>query len=233
MSRRPILSRSLLTIALLLCLAATLPATVITGVTEAVAGSLPGTAQDLTGVYVTQIYGTLATETGVSMFRINILDQLAFAALTVPVGAFTIPDTELFLFDQNGYGIYANDDISGSDTLSCLPAVIGNPCATSRNGTGPVLPGIYYLAITRSANTPLDSNGNPIFSFASSTDVVAANSGVGPIASWDGGVFTNPDYDLIDYQLDVTEATPEPASWLLMAGAGLGLALLRKRIARS
>ena len=136
------------------------------------AGSLPTSAQDLSSdLSLTGITGTLDFPLGVSMFKIDIMNPLDFSAQTVAV-AFGVPDTELFLFDSSGLGVYENDDASGSNTLSCLPSAdSGNPCSSARNGLGPLTAGIY-LAITRSANLPMSSSGY-IFSFPTfSTDVV-------------------------------------------------------------
>ena len=125
------------------------------------AGSLPGTAEDLSSdASLTEIDGILAFPDGVDMFKIDISNPLNFAAFTVSVGAFGVPDPELFLFDASGLGVYENDDASASNTQSCLPSADAiNPCASSRGGSGPVTPGIYYLAITRSENSPLSDLG--------------------------------------------------------------------------
>jgi PEP-CTERM motif len=123
-------------------------------------------------------------------------------------------------------GVYLNDDVSGSNTMSCLPsASLSNPCPAS----GIVLPGgTYYLAISRSANYPLDIFGNEIFNPLSSTDLVGPSS-TNPFGSWDGGSFTSPDTDLVNYEIDLTGTVPEPATWLLTAGAVLALGRFRRR----
>src|SRR6202050_3692217 len=99
------------------------------------AGSLPGSAEDLSGdPGLTEITGTLDFPFGVSMFKIDIADPVDFSAQTVSTN-FGIPDTELFLFDSNGLGVYENDDATGANTLSCLPSAgAGHPCSSSRNG---------------------------------------------------------------------------------------------------
>jgi hypothetical protein len=69
------------------------------------AGPLLSSAEDLSGVYVTEIRGSLTTDpTSVSLFKIDILNALDFSALTVNAGPFGIPDTELFLFGSTGAG---------------------------------------------------------------------------------------------------------------------------------
>jgi hypothetical protein len=202
-------------------------------VTASGAGPLPGSAQDLTGLNVTQIVGDLDFPDGVDMFKIDITDFADFSALTTGV-AFGVPDTELFLFDAGGLGVYANDDASGSNTLSCLPSAdSSNPCSSPRPaGVGPTSDGTFYLAITRSANGPISVAGE-IFTSVSSTDVVGPDLTMGggsPIVDWDGNVFTGPDFDLtaFDIILTGTSPVPEPATWALFA-TGVALVLLRRK----
>jgi hypothetical protein len=204
-------------------------------------GDLPGTAQDLTGVNVTQILGAITDPNGVDFFKINITDFADFSAMTIGA-AFGIPDTELFLFDASGDGVEANDDsgAGGLDfTLACLPSSsAGNPCASSLPaGVGPTSDGVYFLAIGQSANFPLDSFSNEIFTALNSTDVVGPNSGVGPVAGWDNGSFTSPDTDLTGFDIKLTGtspvAVPEPATLTLIATGFAGLLLRRKQLARS
>jgi MYXO-CTERM domain-containing protein len=200
-------------------------------VTASGAGPLLPDAEDLSGTGVTEIQGSLSSDpTAVSLFEIDIMNPLDFSAFTVDAGPFEIPDTELFLFDSTGQGVYFNDDDSAGDTLSCLPSAdLTNPCATDADGLGPQTAGIYYLAITRSADGPLDASDNEIFTNVLSTDVVGPNSGVGALAGWDDGAFTQPNFDLVNYDILLTGTTPEPATWILAASA-LGIAgLLRRR----
>jgi hypothetical protein len=198
------------------------------------AGELPGSAEDLTGTPVSEIQGSLSNSdpNDVSMFALDIVNPGDFSALTVNAGPFGIADTELFLFNSSGDGVYFNDDISGSNTLSCLPSADAfNPCPTGSGGLGPLSAGTYYLAITRSANGALDGLSNEIFTNVLSTDVVGPNSGVGAIAAWDGNAFTNPNSDMINYDIVLTgtsTSTPEPATGLLLSGALIGLAALRR-----
>jgi hypothetical protein len=201
-------------------------------ITASGAGPLLPSSENLTGVDVTEIRGSLTSDlNSVSLFKIDILNPLDFSAFTVDVGAFGIPDTELFLFDSTGEGVYYNDDLSAGDTLSCLPSSdSANPCLTSAAGLGPKSPGIYYLGIARSAEGPLDASGNEIFTNILTTDIVGPNSGVGPLAGYDGNAFTQPDSDLVNYDISITGTTPEPATLTLIAGAFLAAGLFRRRI---
>lgn len=199
------------------------------------AGALPGNAEDLTGVYATEITGSIPDTTdplAVNMFAIDIPVPADFSAITIG-SPFGITDTELFLFDSNGVGVYANDDISGSNTLACLPSVVANPCPTAQPpGIGPLTPGIYYLAITRSSNMPVSDLGE-IFTILNSTDVVGPDptmGGTDPIIGWDGGAFTSSDTDLVNYDILPTGVTaPEPATWIATGAACLLLAMLRRK----
>jgi PEP-CTERM motif len=205
------------------------------------AGALPGTAADLTAINVTEITGSITipdpmdTLSGVEMFKLNISDYLDFSAISngLPFG---IADTELFLFDSTGAGVYGNDDQGGSDpvayTLACLPSVVSNPCPSTRpSGVGPTSDGIYYLAITSSANGPLDGDFNEIFNILDSTDVVGPSSSV-PIANWDGNAFTSPDTDLVNFDITVTgvSKTPEPGVLALLAIGLLCITLRKKQL---
>jgi hypothetical protein len=206
------------------------------------AGALPGTAEDLTGVNVTEITGSIPDTTdpllGVNMFAINITDYQDFSAITIG-SPFGITDTELFLFNSGGFGVMGNDDIDGGNTLSCLPSADGSsPCESPLpSGVGPTSDGTYYLAITRSSNDPLSVSGE-IFTIFNSTDVVGPDLTAGgndPITDWDGGAFTSADTDLVNYQIDLTGTSPvtapEPATWGLMAIGVAFILVRRKRLA--
>jgi hypothetical protein len=203
-------------------------------VTASGAGPLLSSAENLSGIFLTEIRGSLTTDlNSVSVFEIDILNASDFSALTVNAGPFGIPDTELFLFDSTGAGVDFNDDLSGADTLSCLPSAdSANPCSVSAPGLGPVSPGIYYLAIARSADGPLDAASNEIFTNVLTTDVVGPNLGVGPLAGWDNGAFSQPNFDLVNYDIILTGTTPEPATWTLAAAALLGLGLFQRKLLR-
>jgi len=168
----------------------------------------------------------------VAIFKLNITDYADFSAQTIAI-PFGISDTELFLFDSNGFGVYGNDDQGGSDplsaTLSCLPSAdASNPCGYGNNGFGPASNGTYYLAIAYSPDTPLDSMGNPIFQLGSTP--ILEPTGAGQFASFDGSIFTQPDFDDNQFQIQVTGVgtVPEPSS-ILLVSPGLALAWRRRK----
>ena len=80
------------------------------------------------------------------------------------------------------------------------------------------------LAYTR---TCCHRSSNEIFNPISSTDVVGP-SVTNPVACWDNGAFSSPDFDLINYDIILTGATPEPGTFLLIIFAGVVMGLLRR-----
>ena len=123
-------------------------------------------------------------------------------------------DTQLFLFNAAGLGVFANDDdpTSGSPQ-STLPA--GNTILTS-------LPtGVYYLLITGSGRFPIDSMGQLIFpNFTDGTTDPTGVYGRNPTSLAVSG-FTGNSNSGGNYSIVLTGAqfivVPEPTS------LGLGL----------
>lgn len=64
-----------------------------------------------------------------------------------------LADPQLFLFDIDGKGIYANDDTSFSTQASLA----------SGDTFTPTQSGYYYLGISSSGYNPISNDGNPIF----------------------------------------------------------------------
>ncbi len=97
------------------------------------AGALLPGAEDLSGVNVTEIQGSLTTDpTSVSLFEIDIQNAFDFSALMSGMPAFLSGYSIRSCFIRSlGCGsFHFNDDISGSDTL-VPPAVylrFGEPC---------------------------------------------------------------------------------------------------------
>jgi hypothetical protein len=116
------------------------------------AGDLLPTAQVTLGVDpLTSISGTIFTSQDKDIYRIKIIDPATFSASVIAGG--TLTDSQLFLFDSGGLGVYANDDVTAVDPLSELPA---------GHASGPSVAGIYYLAISGSDNDPTNA-GAEIF----------------------------------------------------------------------
>jgi len=168
------------------------------------AGDLPGTAQSSEGVEpfgtpLDAITGEITDGFDNDMFKIHISDPANFSATTTNGGT-TVPDTMLYLFDENGLGVLANDDTDATTNFtSTLSAgsLTGNPA------------GVYYIAVSVLFNSPLSSSGD-IFDqleLVATTLTISANgAGAGaPINAWDNApfAFTGPE----DYQIDLTGAT--------------------------
>jgi hypothetical protein len=158
------------------------------------AGDLPATAQDLTGAPVESIRGTLAGQSDVvDMYRLCLDGGGSFSASAV--GGSSI-DTQLFLFDSSGRGVYANDDaLENVVKQSHLPA--GHPLTPSAQGEYLLAVGVY--------NLDPESTGGAIFPAA--TEVVAPTGPGGgePVIAWGG----RPD-DPGDYTLTITGAQCAP-----------------------
>ncbi|MET0614520.1 MAG: PxKF domain-containing protein [Thermoleophilaceae bacterium] len=142
------------------------------------AGDLRVTANDMGDSAVTEISGTLLDASDADLYRICLSDGASFSATTVGTTAL---DTQLFLFDADGYGVYANDDwvTRGSN----LPA---NHRFSPRTG------GEYYLAISQYNRDPQSSQGEifqDTFSRTAFPDGVLFANGFGAsetLSSWDG-----------------------------------------------
>jgi hypothetical protein len=186
------------------------------------AGGTPGGAQVITSPVKT-IRGRLnacalaGTPDMEDMYRFTINVPTIFCARTVLLGTNvdccgeeTAPatqgttfDTQLWLFRSTGHGLLANDNESGSSTLSFLPNA-----ANDSTGAMVVLPGIYYLAISGKPNrVPVDASNNLIFSFASATEVSGPDGqgGANPMVGWIGSGATGPS---IQYEIFICGSVP-------------------------
>ena len=135
------------------------------------AGELPGSAQLVTGSgSLDLISGSLTIGAdAVDMYRICITNPVGFSALATDVGL----DTQLFLFDAAGMGIYGDDD-SGGGLNAYLPA---------GHTYSPTTVGNYYLAISDWNRDPYSSSG-AIFDSGLGTVGPTGSGGGNPIDSW-------------------------------------------------
>ena len=133
------------------------------------AGELPATAQDLSTEPVDQVSGSFATGADADLYRVCLEGGGTFSASTV--GGSEV-DTQLFLLDAEGHGVYANDDAEGT-RQSALPSL--DPLT-------PSAPGAYLLGVSPYNRDPHGAT-SPIF--PNSGGVLAPISDE-PLASWIG-----------------------------------------------
>jgi hypothetical protein len=114
------------------------------------AGDVRVTANDMGDSAVTQINGSFTGAMDSDVYRICLSDGASFSASSV---GGTFPpnlDTQLFLFDSQGYGIYANDDAASGIRGSTLPA---------QHRFSPSAGGEFFLAISQYNRDPQSSQG--------------------------------------------------------------------------
>ena len=185
------------------------------------AGELIGTAQTVTGATGTldAIRGNLTA--GADLFKIILTGGQAFSATTTSSSlAFNDFDTELFLFDSTGKGLFANDDSTDSPPQSTI------------TGFTPSVTGTYFLAIAGAGYLPTSSGGQI---FASSGGfLTAAGTPTGPGGAFPLSGWTSVSSESGLYEIRLTGASiinaaavPEPGSYWML-GAGLfAMAIVR------
>ena len=143
------------------------------------AGDLRATANDMGAGAVTTITGSFTDASDADVYRICLTNGTSFSATTV--GATTL-DTQMFLFNSQGYGIYANDD-SGGTRGSLLPA---------QHRFSPRAGGEYFLGISSFNRDPQSSQGEIFqdnFSRMLYPDAIVDAQGFGaaePLSGWLG-----------------------------------------------
>ena len=109
------------------------------------AGDLRSTANDMGAGALMEIQGNFPDSSDVDLYRLCLADGDSFSASTLGASV----DTQLFLFNSQGYGIYANDDSSGGHG-SLLPA---------HHRFSPRAGGEYFLGVSAFNKDPQSSQG--------------------------------------------------------------------------
>lgn len=190
----------------LACFSTVVNATLITEIEDA--GDNLATAQIL-GQGITEISGLISNDNDVDMFAFDWSGgQLELSAQSQNGDL----DTQLSLFDSNGFGLFHNDDIVIlSQTNSFL----------SIN----VVAGFYYLAISSFSNDPLDIDGNEIFP-KTVEGAIPANVGVGALSTWEFDGSSNGTYTITTSPTGTT-AVSEPSALALFTFGFLALGYRR------
>lgn len=225
-------------VALLLGIPANGQAQVYTEIGDA--GGTAATAQTVfnSGGVTTTINGRFSTVAPFSTFNAQDMDvyrfviatPATFSATTVNAGTAIGSDTMLFLFNPNGTGIAMNDDTSGTDFRSTLPA--GHALYAS------LTPGVYLLAVStydvRPTTSAVAPPGNVIFP-QMNTGINGPAAGLGS-AIFDGQTSLSTEPGPLNYSITLTGVVPvpEPGTLAFCTLAGVaGLAIRRRQRART
>lgn len=163
------------------------------------------TLSNITGALTSEVLVSGGVLFQVDLYKIRIADVLNFSATTITNN--TAFDTQLYLFDSAGKGVYTNDD-DASDSLfrSLIPT--GAALTTDT----------YFLAIALGASVALDELSNSVFLSGNFTDVLEGDPASGPLSSWAASPF-GPDEATLSYDIELTGVTnaeiPEPAGLAL------------------
>ena len=179
------------------------------------AGQLLGTAQHTVGNgTLDEIRGNHAANDA-DLYLIRITNVGAFFATTT---GGTSLDTQLFLFDANGFGVSHNDDDPNGGVLQ-----------SRITGQFVQAPGLYYLAIS-TWNMDPSSIGGLIWN-SSPFNVERAPDGPGagsPLLSWGTGGATAGDYTIFLSGAGFSEV-PAPGALALLGLGGIAAAGRRRR----
>ncbi len=178
------------------------------------AGSLLNSAQSILGVgNVETIEGKISARSDVDLYKIYISDPSAFSAVVSgggDVAGDTDWDSKLWLFDENGLGIYANDDaVNRNEADAGLP---------SSHALGPQVAGNYFLAISDDDVSPFSGPtlNDLIFAVSNSpyTAILAPTGGgsTSPLTDWRSASSTVIDYANANYSIALNGAELVPSA---------------------
>lgn len=178
--------------------------------TAAVVDSAPfGTPLDTISGTILNPFG------GADLYQIFLPGASFSADTNASGGLFSLKDSQLFLFDADGVGVFWNDD-SGTGLHSEF--TLAAPAA-----------GIYYLGISGYNYDPLSSGG---LIFSGSGGGPTGPGGTDPLTGW--ALTAGDTADTGRYEITLAGATfvPEPGSMaglLVLTGLGYGAAKHRRR----
>jgi len=181
------------------------------------AGQTQGTAQSALagGAVLSDIFGSLGSETDVDLFVVNITSFAAFSATTVNSGTDSLLDTQIFLLTLSGQAVCLNDNDVADPSF--FRSTLGAGQCSSAGG-----PGQYLLGISSGFFDAVDGNNDLLFAADPTTNAVRGAASTFGLAGFvDNGVFPG-NFGSYDIQLTGVTALPEPTSMLLIAGALAG-----------
>ncbi len=179
------------------------------------AGQLPDTAQTVnsqtSGTSFDGISGTLADNNDVDLYQLFLTEGQAFTATTL--GGSEV-DTQLFLFDAGGLGVYGNDDTPGV-YQSTVP--VNQPFTATASGT-------YYLGISSYNNDPLSPLGEIFKASGQPTSDISGS----PLIAWDESGFDSGAYTIAFAAPQVPAASDgglqvQPGRTLALIGGNVSL----------
>jgi hypothetical protein len=139
------------------------------------AGEVPLTAQEPGPQgQLTSIGGTLTSTLDRDMYKVCLTGG-GFSASTVDLAGF---DTQLFLFDAQGRGVYANDDHRFQDNTAVAQSEL-----PANHELTPTAPGVYYLAISAYDWDPTSAAGLIFESGSGVVAPIASRAGL-PVTRW-------------------------------------------------
>lgn len=158
---------------------------------------------------------------GQDLVKVYIPNPTLFSARVVTEQGFQPIDAQLFLFDEAGFGLLANDE---AGPMTALPHLL--PVATD-GSFALTTPGIYVIGIAGSGNFPVSGSASPIFMYTA-TGEISGPDGVGggaPHSAWAGPET----YGRYRIELTGTFYVPAPGTAGLFGLAGLAVARRRRR----